>query len=110
MTETEENPSNFLPIKKERIRLLFPYSENANVKKLGARWDTENKYWYYPSINGKLPEELEKYKLEYIQIDYDDKEYFKNDLKSMKWDKVKKLWMVNTEDYNKFLKLTHINP
>ena len=105
MTDIEEKPSENLPIKKERIRLLFPYSENPTVKKLGAKFDTENKFWYYPAINGKLPEELQKYKCHFVEIEYEDKEYFRPILPSMKWDKLKKLWMVNNEDFLKYVKL-----
>ena len=105
MTDIQQNTSNILPIKKERIRLLFPYSENPVVKKLGAKYDPDNKIWYYPAIDGKLPEDLQKYKCHYVEIEYDDKEYFKNYLPSMKFDKLRKMWMVNQEDYLKFVKL-----
>lgn len=93
-------------VKKQKIPLLFPYAINAEVKKLGARWDVDNKIWYFPSLDGKLPEELEKYKKYDIDIEYDDKEYYKNILKSMKWDKNRKKWSVNQEDYDKFLTYT----
>jgi hypothetical protein len=87
---------------KQKIRLLFPYSENAEVKKLGAKWDNVNKYWYYPALNGDLPEPLKKYKAHKIFIEYDDKEYYKPLLKSMKFDKIEKMWLVNQEDFDTF--------
>ena len=87
---------------KQKIRLLFPYSENAEVKKLGARFDTESKFWYYPSLDGKVPEELEKYQAKFIDVDYDDKEFLKPLLPSMKFDKITQSWMCNNEDYIKF--------
>lgn len=94
------------PKNKQQIRLLFPYSENSNVKKLGAKWNNVDKIWYFPSIDGTLPEELKKYKSYEIFIEYDDKEYFKPILTSMKFDKLLKKWLVNQEDYEKFMKLT----
>lgn len=103
MTEGKEEVK--ISVKKEKIQLLFPYSLNAEIKKLGGKWDPENKYWYYPSLDGTLPLELEKYKKYDVAIDYEDKEYYKPLLKSMKWDKVKKVWSVNKEDYDKYLTL-----
>ena len=93
------------PINKQKIRLIFPYSLNQEVKKLGAKWNTEEKYWYFPSLNGNLPDDLKKYKSYIVPIEYDDKEYYKSILPSMKWDKLNKKWLINQEDYDKYLKL-----
>lgn len=87
---------------KQKIRLIFPFEKNADVKKLGARWETDNKYWYYPSIDGSLPDELKEYKSYKVNINYDDKEFFKPQLTSMSFDKTVKSWYVNQEDYDKF--------
>ena len=89
---------------KQKIRLIFPYEKNPEVKKLGAKWDTTDKLWYFPSIDGELPEELKQYKAHKIFIEYDDKEYYKVHLSSMRFDKIIKSWIVNQEDYNKFLR------
>lgn len=88
---------------KQKIRLLFPYSENQKLKKLGVKWDVDNKYWYYPSIDGTLPENLKMYKCYAIAIEYDNKEFYKPILPSMRFDKLQKLWLVNEEDYNKYI-------
>ena len=90
---------------KRKIRLIFPYEKNPEVKKLGAKWDTTDKLWYFPSIDGELPEELKQYKAFKVSIDYDDKEYFKPLLSSMRFDKISNVWIVNQEDYNKFLRI-----
>lgn len=87
---------------KQKIRLIFPFEKNADVKKLGARWETDNKYWYYPSIDGTLPDELKECKSYKVNINYDDKEFFKPQLTSMSFDKTVKSWYVNQEDYDKF--------
>ncbi len=89
---------------KQKIRLLFPYEKNAEVKKLGAKWNGVDKLWYYPSIDGELPDELKQYKAHKIFVEYDDKEFLKLHLKSMRFDKILKVWIVNQEDYNKFLR------
>ena len=107
---TEESPttnpttSNEQPKNKQRIRLIFPYCENAELKKLGVKWNNIEKCWYYPAIDGSLPDNLKKYKAHKIFIEYEDKEYFKPLLPSMRFDKIEKVWIVNEEDYNKFLK------
>ena len=93
-----------LPNKKQ-VRLLFPYAERFEAKKLGAKWNSVNKTWYYPSVDGSLPEDLMKYKCHAIHIEYDDKEFWKEKLKSMKWDAVNKYWVVNNTDYQAFLKI-----
>ena len=105
MTETELNTNIKETPNKQKIRLTFPYEENAKFKKLGVKWDTENKIWYFPSIDGELPDNLKSYKCYKIAINYDDKEYFKPLLKSMRWDKNNKIWLVNQEDYDKFLSI-----
>ena len=90
---------------KQRIRLLFPYEKNQEIKKLGAKWDGENKIWYYPSLDGTLPEELKQYRAHVVYIEYLNKEYFKPILTSMRFDKNKETWIVNQADYQKFLNI-----
>jgi len=105
MTETELN-TNIKPTpNKQKIRLLFPYDHNSKYKKIGVKWDNENKMWYFPSLNGELPDNLKPLKCYKIAINYDDKEFFKPLLKSMRWDKNNKIWLVNQEDYDKFLSI-----
>lgn len=90
---------------KQKVRLTFPFEKNAEVKKLGARWEVDNKYWYYPSIDGELPENLKEHKAFKVKISYDDKDYFKAKLPSMNFDKNVKSWFINQEDYHKFILL-----
>lgn len=99
--EQEIHPKQ-LPNKKQ-VRLLFPYAERQEAKKFGAKWNSVEKYWYYPSINGDLPDDLLKYKSHDIHIEYDDKEFWKQSLTSMKWDANRKVWMVREEDYQYFI-------
>jgi hypothetical protein len=105
MTNTELNNDIKPTPNKQKIRLIFPYEENSKFKKLGVKWDNENKMWYFPSLNGELPDNLKPLKCYKIAINYDDKEFFKPLLKSMRWDKNNKIWLVNQEDYDKFLSI-----
>jgi len=101
---SEEPPVKKL-LKKKQIQLLFPYCDRQVAKDFGAKWDANLKMWYYPSVDGTLPEALAVYKSNDVYIEYDDKEYYKNVLTSMKFDKVRKVWMVNAKDFKTFNKL-----
>jgi len=90
---------------KKQIRLLFPYAQRQEAKSLGAKWNSNEKMWYYPSADGTLPEELLKYKCNPIHIEYEDKEFWKQKLPSMKWDAIRKQWVVNERDYKEYLKV-----
>ncbi len=103
--EVPENPDIILSKlkNKQRIRLLFPYSENSECKKAGAKFNSDLKFWYYPSLDGTLPEILQKYKANKVDIPFEDKEFFKNTFSSMKYDKLEKSWYMNQVDFDKFL-------
>ena len=103
--ETPEEPPVKKLLKKKQVQLLFPYAEKQEAKTLGAKWDANLKMWYYPSVDGSLPDDLAKYKAHDVYIELDDKEYFKTVLTSMKFDKVRKVWMVNSKDFKTFNKL-----
>ena len=90
---------------KKQIRLLFPYADRLEMKKYGAKWDLVQKIWYYPSVDGELPPELIPFKCNDIHIEYEDKEYWKSVLPSMRWDDLRKRWVVNEKDYKIYLNL-----
>tara|TARA_Y100000389_G_scaffold203471_1_gene251991 strand:- start:1813 stop:2181 length:369 start_codon:yes stop_codon:yes gene_type:complete len=93
-------------INKKEIRLLFPYADRLEMKKLGARWNAVKKIWYYPSLDGnQIPPELIPFKCNDIHIEYEDKEYWKSVLPSMRWDDLRKRWIVNERDYRIFCNL-----
>ena len=100
--ETPEEPPVKKLLKKKQVQLLFPYAEKQEAKTLGAKWDANLKMWYYPSFDGSITEILSKYKAHDVYIEFDDKEYFKNVLTSMKFDKSRKVWMVNSKDFKIF--------
>jgi len=105
LTQTDIHNTLKATPNKQKIRLLFPYEKNPEFKKVGVKWDMTDKIWYFPSIDGDLPENLKPYKCYKIAINYDDKEFFKPLLPSMRWDKNLKIWLVNQEDYDKFLSI-----
>jgi 5-formyltetrahydrofolate cyclo-ligase len=90
---------------KQKIRLIFPFEKNGDIKKLGARWENEDKYWYYPSLDGELPEDLKEYKSYKVNIKYEEKDFFKTKFPSMRFDKTAKSWYLNQEDYDNFSKM-----
>ena len=90
---------------KKEIRLLFPYADRAEMKSYGARWNAIKKIWYYPSVDGNLPPELIPFKCNDIHIEYEDKEYWKSVLPSMRWEDPRKRWIVNERDYRIFCNL-----
>jgi len=73
----EEPPVKKL-LKKKQVHRLFPYAKKQEAKPLGAKWDANLKMWYYPSVDGSIPEELAKYKSHDVYIEFDEEEYCKN--------------------------------
>lgn len=82
-------------MEKERIYLLIPFNLKDELKKEGIKWDVEKKLWYCIEITEKLKD----YEIRYIDIEYMEKDFFKEKLKSMKWDKIERCWMVNNKDF-----------
>jgi len=80
----------------KKYTLLVPFDDKDIVKKLGAKWDSLNKNWYFI---GDLPEELKKYKSYPVHIEYEDKDIFKTKYKSLRWSPIKKNWLCNETDY-----------
>ena len=79
-----------------KIYLIVPYEIKDNLKKTEKiLWDTDMKMWYCE----ELTEGLKDYEIRYIDIGYLDKDEWKLKLKSMKWDKIEKCWMVNNKDF-----------
>ena len=79
-----------------KYTLLVPFEDKDIVKKLGAKWDSLNKIWYFV---GDLPEELQKYKSYTVYVEYEDKDIFKSKYKSLRWNPTKKNWLCNETDY-----------
>lgn len=63
------------------------------------KWDADKKLWYYEGE--KIIDGLKKYTIKKIDIDYDDKDEYKLNYKSLKWDAKIKTWLCSLEDYNK---------
>ena len=50
--------------KKDRIYLAVPFAEKDRAKAKGAKWDSEQKKWYWPTNAGGIPTTLESYREE----------------------------------------------
>jgi hypothetical protein len=77
--------------------LLVPFEDKDNAKLMGCKWDSLNKTWYF--IGDYLPEELKKYKAYPVHVEYEDKDIFKSQYKSLRWNANKKNWLCNETDY-----------
>jgi hypothetical protein len=53
MREKEEEMRTQQLLNEQTIRLMFPCTENADLKK-----EVQLKMWYYSSFNGELPQEI----------------------------------------------------
>jgi len=81
--------------------LYIPFNVKDEVKKLGhkIKFNGETKLWQF---DGDLPADLQKYQLKKVAIPYDVKDHFKKKY-SMTWDKIDKVWMCSSEDYDKIV-------
>lgn len=82
--------------------LQVSFEKKDEAKKLGAKWDTELKEWYYEGE--ELPDELKRFSKRVVVIEKEDKETLKHLFKSLKWNKNKFFWEVSQEDYEKLTK------
>jgi hypothetical protein len=79
----------------EKIYLLIPYEKKDELKQLHKiRWDAKLKLWFVD----EMVEALKPYTKVQIEVDYDDKDYYKGLLKSMKWDAIGKTWSCSLKD------------
>lgn len=85
-----------------RTNLCIPFEMKEELKKEGIKWDSKLKTWYID--NEKIPENLVKYVATEVFIDYEDKDYFKSKVKTMRWDTINKKWLVSQEDFDKIMK------
>ena len=90
--------------------LLIPFEAKDELKKLyNIKWDTEKKLWFIGELveaNEVLAKQLKPYTIKDIFVKYEDKDEYKANLPSMKWDATRKRWTCSLKDYEKYLKLT----
>lgn len=85
-----------------KIYLVVPFESKDTVKaEFPIKWDNTVKKWYYLSNDGEVPKGLEKYKLMYVKINYEDRTMLKEKYKSLSWDAGEKSWYCNPEDFLK---------
>lgn len=88
------------------IKLLIPYAEKDEVKKLvkDIKFDPEFKYWFYP--NAPLPKELEQYQMRKVDVPYKFKGVFKENVKSLHWNASQKSWYIAERDKDLFFQIS----
>ena len=87
----------------DKTYLLIPFELKDDLKKTyKIKWDAKLKLWFVD----KMEEGLNKYKIVPMDIRYDDKDFYKSKLKSLKWDAAKRNWICSVEDS---MKLKNIN-
>ena len=89
-----------------RFKLCVPFAEKSIVKELKAKWDAQDKTWFY--VGESLPEGLKKYIQKDVFIEHDEKDECKKLFPSMKWNAFDKNWSVSLEDYKQFLEWREI--
>lgn len=82
-----------------QIYLLVPFEIKDKIKETESiSWDKERKLWYCEV----LTKGLEQYEMNCIDLHYLDRDIWKPKLKSLKWLKDTKKWVVNKEDFKTF--------
>ena len=76
-------------------KLYVPYDHRHFIKSLciPVKYDQETQLWIYRGTH--LPDILKQYELRYLNIPYEDKDYYKSKY-SIKWDSKVKKWYTNT--------------
>ena len=80
----------------QKIFLLVPFEIKDNLKETEKiLYDPNRKLWYCEV----LTKGLEQYEMRYVDIHFMERDIWKPKLKSMKWLKDEKSWVVNGNDY-----------
>lgn len=82
-----------------KIFLQVPFSQKDEAKELGAKWDKEEKEWYFEGE--ELPKELDRWTKTDILVTPEDKDFLKLSLPSLKWNKKLYKWECSKEDHLK---------
>ena len=78
-----------------KIYLLIPFEIKDKIKETESIfWDVERKLWYCT----ELTEGLKDYEMYLVDIEYMEKDFWKEKLKSMKWNCHFESWMVDKND------------
>ena len=78
-----------------KIYLLIPFKIKDTIKESESIfWDVERRLWYCT----ELTDGLKDYEMNLVDIEYMEKDFFKEKLKSMKWNSHFKSWMVDKND------------
>jgi ribonuclease HI len=94
----------------KRIRLCVPFESKDKAKELGAKWDKENKHWFYEGSDNDIIAKLQalEVKEHHLNIPFASKDIAKG--LGAKWDaNVKKWYYTDNMDPEKIVKLLKIS-
>lgn len=84
-----------------RYNLAISFFLKDMVKKSHPiEFDKELKTWFL-EIDDELPEDLEKYREMFVDISYEERNEYKAQFNSLRWDRNEKSWKCSKEDFEK---------
>ena len=84
-----------------RYNLAISFFLKDKVKKSHPiEFDKELKTWYI-ECEGELPEDLQKYREKFVDISYEDRNEYKAQFNSLRWDRIEKSWKCSAEEFDK---------
>ena len=86
--------------------LIIPFEAKDELKKkYNLKWNAKLKLWYID----EMVDALKPYTIIPVNISYDDNDYFKGLLKSLRWDAIRKTWTCSFQDSLIFSKMVSKN-
>jgi len=79
------------------IYVVAPYELKDDIKTQKGRWDPERRMWYFID---RIPNEFKKYEMMYVDIPYSEKDEYKENHKSLRWEPESRKWICSLEDFN----------
>lgn len=86
-----------------RTNLAIPFFLKDKLKPHGIKWDITSKTWYWEEKkeDDEMPDILSKYIETDVDITYEEKDEYKAQFTSLRFDRPRKTWVCSAEDYNR---------